>query len=124
MNGVGYRANLKGKILNLQLGFSHDSTYEIPEGINITVEEQATGEISAGAGTGTSGSTVSFAIELSFSIFCSTVKLSVKIDEASSTTDLTNSFGSSEKDFPANKENTIKTKENLNKNFLILIPIL
>ena len=40
MNGVGYRANLKGKILNLQLGFSHDSTYEIPEGINITVEKQ------------------------------------------------------------------------------------
>ncbi len=31
--------------------------------INITVEEQATGEISAGAGTGTSGSTVSFAIK-------------------------------------------------------------
>ena len=27
LNGVGYRANLKGDILNLQLGFSHDTTY-------------------------------------------------------------------------------------------------
>ena len=40
MNGVGYRATLKGNILNLQLGFSHDSSYNIPEGIKITVEKQ------------------------------------------------------------------------------------
>ena len=39
LNGVGYRANLKGNILNLQLGFSHDISYKIPEGIKITVEK-------------------------------------------------------------------------------------
>ena len=33
--GVGYRAALQGKQLNLQLGFSHDVLYDIPEGINI-----------------------------------------------------------------------------------------
>jgi len=31
--GVGYRAALKGKQLNLQLGFSHDINFDIPEGI-------------------------------------------------------------------------------------------
>ena len=31
LSGVGFRANLKGNILNLQLGFSHDTTYKIPE---------------------------------------------------------------------------------------------
>ena len=39
LNGVGFRANLKGNILNLQLGFSHDISYKIPEGIKITVEK-------------------------------------------------------------------------------------
>ena len=38
--GVGYRASLKGKILNLQLGFSHDIDFNIPEGVKITVEKQ------------------------------------------------------------------------------------
>ena len=38
--GVGYRATLKGKQLNLQLGFSHDINYNIPENIKITVEKQ------------------------------------------------------------------------------------
>ena len=38
--GVGYRAALKGKILNLQLGYSHDVNFDIPEGIKITVEKQ------------------------------------------------------------------------------------
>ncbi len=38
--GVGYRAALKGKQLNLQLGFSHDVNYDIPEEIKITVEKQ------------------------------------------------------------------------------------
>ncbi len=38
--GVGYRASLKGKQLNLQLGFSHDINFEIPEGIKILVEKQ------------------------------------------------------------------------------------
>mgnify|MGYP001224504168 FL=1 len=40
--GVGYRASLKGKILNLQLGFSHDVNFNIPESIKITVEKQTT----------------------------------------------------------------------------------
>ena len=38
--GVGYRAALKGKQLNLQLGFSHDINFDIPENINIAVEKQ------------------------------------------------------------------------------------
>ena len=38
--GVGYRAALKGKQLNLQLGFSHDINFDIPENIKITVEKQ------------------------------------------------------------------------------------
>ena len=37
--GVGYRASLKGNMLNLQLGYSHDTSYEIPEGAKITVEK-------------------------------------------------------------------------------------
>ena len=32
---VGYRAAAQGKVLNLQLGFSHDVNYPIPEGITI-----------------------------------------------------------------------------------------
>tara|TARA_B100001123_G_scaffold164190_1_gene189116 strand:- start:9 stop:548 length:540 start_codon:yes stop_codon:yes gene_type:complete len=42
LNGVGFRAALKGKILSLQLGFSHDSSYEIPADVAITVEKQTT----------------------------------------------------------------------------------
>ena len=40
LSGVGYRAALKGKVLNLQLGFSHDINFDIPEGIKIQVEKQ------------------------------------------------------------------------------------
>ena len=40
--GVGYRAALKGNQLNLQLGYSHDVNYDIPEGIKISVEKQTT----------------------------------------------------------------------------------
>tara|TARA_Y200000002_G_C22465941_1_gene572435 strand:+ start:167 stop:709 length:543 start_codon:yes stop_codon:yes gene_type:complete len=40
LNGVGFRANLKGEILNLQLGFSHDVNFKIPKEIKITVEKQ------------------------------------------------------------------------------------
>ena len=40
--GVGYRAALKGSQLNLQLGYSHDINYDIPEGIKIEVEKQTT----------------------------------------------------------------------------------
>ena len=44
--GVGFRATLKGKQLNLQLGFSHDINFDIPEGIKITVEKQTIIKIS------------------------------------------------------------------------------
>ena len=44
--GVGYRAALKGSQLNLQLGYSHDINYDIPEGIKIEVEKQTTLKIS------------------------------------------------------------------------------
>ena len=44
--GVGYRASLKGKQLNLQLGFSHDINFDIPEGIKIVVEKQTILKIS------------------------------------------------------------------------------
>ena len=40
LTGVGFRAALKGNILNLQIGFSHDINYQIPEGIKIAVEKQ------------------------------------------------------------------------------------
>ncbi len=37
INGVGYRAALQGKNLQLSLGFSHEVVYQTPEGITITV---------------------------------------------------------------------------------------
>jgi large subunit ribosomal protein L6 len=37
INGVGYRASMQGKNLQLALGYSHDVLYEIPEGITIVV---------------------------------------------------------------------------------------
>ena len=40
LSGVGYRAVLKGNTLNLQLGFSHDINFKIPEGVKIQVEKQ------------------------------------------------------------------------------------
>ncbi len=40
LSGVGFRANLKGEILNLQIGFSHDVNFKIPKNIKITVEKQ------------------------------------------------------------------------------------
>ena len=39
ITGVGFRANLKGDILNLQLGFSHDINFKIPKEVKITVEK-------------------------------------------------------------------------------------
>ena len=44
--GVGYRAALKEKQLNLQLGYSHDINFDIPDGIKIAVEKQTTLKIS------------------------------------------------------------------------------
>jgi len=40
LSGVGFRANLKGEILNLQIGFSHDVNFKIPKDINVSVEKQ------------------------------------------------------------------------------------
>ena len=40
LSGVGFRANLKGQILNLQIGFSHDVNFDIPKDIKVTVEKQ------------------------------------------------------------------------------------
>ena len=40
LNGVGFRANIKGEFLNLQIGFSHDVNYKIPKEIKIAVEKQ------------------------------------------------------------------------------------
>ena len=42
LSGVGFRATLKGKELNLQLGFSHDINFQIPDGIKITIDKQTT----------------------------------------------------------------------------------
>ena len=44
--GVGYRATLKDKKLNLQLGYSHDINFDIPEEIKIKVEKQTMLKIS------------------------------------------------------------------------------
>jgi|TARA_B100001964_G_scaffold8969_1_gene9605 large subunit ribosomal protein L6 len=40
MTGVGYKAAIKGNNLNLQLGYSHDTDFEIPKDIKISVEKQ------------------------------------------------------------------------------------
>jgi len=44
--GVGYRASLKGNQLSMQLGFSHDIKFDIPENIKITIEKQTILKIS------------------------------------------------------------------------------
>ena len=46
LNGVGFRANLKGNVLNLEIGFSHDVSYKIPEGIKLIVEKSTIIKIS------------------------------------------------------------------------------
>ena len=38
IEGVGYRADVKGKVLNLLLGFSHPVAMAIPEGLNVAVD--------------------------------------------------------------------------------------
>ena len=40
INGVGYRADLKGDVLNLALGYSHPIEYKLPQGISAEVEKQ------------------------------------------------------------------------------------
>jgi large subunit ribosomal protein L6 len=39
INGVGYRAAVQGKVLQLQLGYSHDISYPIPEGVTIKCDK-------------------------------------------------------------------------------------
>ncbi len=46
ITGVGYRANVQGKNLKLQLGYSHDVDFAIPEGITIATPDQTTVHIS------------------------------------------------------------------------------
>ncbi|NJM49834.1 MAG: 50S ribosomal protein L6 [Sphingomonadales bacterium] len=46
ITGVGYRANVQGKTLKLQLGYSHDVDFDIPEGIDIKTPDNTTVEIS------------------------------------------------------------------------------
>ena len=46
ITGVGYRAAVQGKNLKLQLGYSHDVDFAIPEGITIKTPDQTTVEIS------------------------------------------------------------------------------
>ncbi len=46
LSGVGYRASIKGKQLNMQLGFSHDINFDIPDSVKIVVEKQTTIKIS------------------------------------------------------------------------------
>ena len=58
INGVGYRAKMNGKVLNLTLGLSHDVNIEFPEGITVTapktteiivegIDQQQVGEVAA-----------------------------------------------------------------------------
>ncbi|MBV1889262.1 MAG: 50S ribosomal protein L6 [Proteobacteria bacterium] len=42
INGVGYRAAMKGSSLNLQLGFSHDVNFPVPKGIKVETPDQTT----------------------------------------------------------------------------------
>ena len=46
ITGVGYRANVQGKNLKLQLGYSHDVDFAIPDGIDIKTPDNTTVEIS------------------------------------------------------------------------------
>jgi large subunit ribosomal protein L6 len=46
ITGVGYRATAQGKVLKLQLGYSHDVNFDVPEGIEIKTPDNTTVEIS------------------------------------------------------------------------------
>jgi large subunit ribosomal protein L6 len=46
ITGVGYRANIQGKNLKLQLGYSHDVDFAVPEGIEVKTPDNTTVEIS------------------------------------------------------------------------------
>ncbi len=42
ITGVGYRATAQGKILKLQLGYSHDVNFDVPEGIEVKTPDNTT----------------------------------------------------------------------------------
>ncbi len=46
ITGVGYRAQAQGKNLKLQLGYSHDVNFAVPEGVDVKTPDQTTVEIS------------------------------------------------------------------------------
>jgi large subunit ribosomal protein L6 len=46
ITGVGYRAQAQGKNLRLQLGYSHDVNFPVPEGVDVKTPDQNTVEIS------------------------------------------------------------------------------
>ena len=46
ISGVGYRAQAQGKNLRLQLGYSHDVNFPVPEGVDVKTPDQNTVEIS------------------------------------------------------------------------------
>jgi large subunit ribosomal protein L6 len=46
ITGVGYRAQAQGRNLKLQLGYSHDVNYAVPEGVDVKTPDQNTVEIS------------------------------------------------------------------------------
>ncbi len=45
IQGVGYRAAVQGETLNLQLGYSHDINYPIPDGVSVSVERNVAIEV-------------------------------------------------------------------------------
>ena len=45
ITGVGYRATAQGKVLKLQLGYSHDVNFDVPDGIEIKTPDNTTVEI-------------------------------------------------------------------------------
>ena len=58
INGVGYRAQMQGRAVKLNLGFSHDVIYEVPEGVDVTcpqpteiivsgIDKQRVGQVAA-----------------------------------------------------------------------------
>lgn len=46
INGIGYRAEVKGNLLNMTLGFSHPVEFPIPQGIKIQVDKQVKLQVS------------------------------------------------------------------------------
>jgi len=58
INGVGYRAQMQGKVLKLSLGYSHDVNFEVPDGVTVTtpklteivlegIDQQLVGQVAA-----------------------------------------------------------------------------